>query len=275
MKAQKKMPLWQRLAEAGLVKDRGEAERLILAGKVYLGAERARTAGQPVRPDEAVEVKGLSPYQGKGGFKLTGALQCFGMDVRGRVAIDAGASTGGFTDALLQAGASRVYAVDVGYGQLTGALRSDPRVVNLERTNISDPSLLALSPRPSLGTVDLSYLSLRKGVPVFAQILHGQGELVCLVKPLFEIDDAQARRLGRIEPGQYAPTLEALCRDLSSMGFPTAGVCASPVTGNGGTLEFFLRIPLGGEAQGLPPRALALGIEAAVAQALALTPYRK
>lgn len=270
----KKVLLWQRLVESGMAADRADVERLVLLRKVYVADAPATSAGQKVPGDARLEVRGLSTVAGKGALKLFGALDAFGLRLEGRVAIDAGASTGGFTDALLQRGCARVYAVDVGYGQLTGALRVHPGVVNLERTNISDPSLLTLTPRPNLGTVDLSYLSLRKAVPAFAEILGGQGELVCLVKPLFEIDDPAARRAGVIPEDAYAPTLKALCADLAAQGFPVRQLCASPVTGNKGTLEFFLHIVLG-EEQPVKAGPWLLRIQEAVDQALALERFHK
>ena len=268
---------WERMVQEGLVADRAEAERWILAGKVHAGAALVRSAGEAVEADKPITVQGLfDKYISKGGYKLEGALQAFGMEIAGRVAIDAGASTGGFTDCLVRNGCARVYAVDVGFGQLHGSLRQNPAVVNLERTNISDARLLELDPRPNLGTVDLSYLSLRKGIPAFSAILHGEGELLCLVKPLFEIDDAAARREGVIAPEAYAPLLNALCADITreGMGYVT-GVTHSPVTGNGGTVEFFLRVNLSVGAQALTGATLQEAIEAAVAAGVSLRPFKK
>lgn len=273
----KRMPAWERMVREGMVSNRVEAERWILAGKVRVGAAPVRSAGEPVAMDKPLTVQGLfDRYISKGGYKLEGALQAFSMDVRGRVAIDAGASTGGFTDCLVRSGCARVYAVDVGFGQLHGSLRQNPVVVNLERTNISDERLLTLSPRPDLGTVDLSYLSLRKGIPAFSQILHGQGELICLVKPLFEIDDAEARRAGVVPPQAYAPLLRGLCADIAreGLGF-VAGVTHSPVTGNGGTVEFFLRVNLNDPDAQRTPEELRAQIDAAVEAGLSLERYHK
>lgn len=268
-----KEALTRRLVALGAAQDERAAAALVMAGQVYVAGQRAR-AGQRVAPDQDIAVRGLRErYVAKGGLKLEGALACFGVDVRGRVCIDAGASTGGFTDCLVQHGARLVYAVDVGYGQLMGSLRQDERVVNLERTNISDPSLLRLSPAPTLGTVDLSYLSLRQALPQFIAILQGRGELICLVKPLFETEDPVARREGRLADGQYAPVLNDLIGFVSSLpGAQAAGLCHSPVTGNAGSREFFLHVRLGQAGPGAVGRAQ---VEEAVGRALALTPYRK
>lgn len=270
MKA-KKQKLTDRLLGMGACGSEREAAARIMAGEVYINGQLARN-GAMVKDDDSVTLKGVLPYASKGGFKLAGALEDFGVDVRGRVCVDAGASTGGFTDCLVQRGAQRVYAVDVGFGQLMGKLRQDERVVNLEKTNVSDEKLLSLSPGPTLGTVDVSYLSLRKAVPYFAAILHGEGELVCLVKPLFEIDDAEARRTGVIDDEKYQPLLRSLIDDLDAMpGVSVRAVTHSPVTGNAGTREFFLHVLLGRGAEKVSDEK----ILAAVERAKQLTLYKK
>ena len=262
------------LLSGGYFAEEKEARSAILAGEVYAGNQRVASPGQMLAGDAALRVKGRElPYISKGGLKLEGALRDFGIDVRDRVCIDAGASTGGFTHCLLKAGAARVYAVDVGYGQLMGSLRQDPRVVNLERTNISDEKLLSLDPRPTLGTVDLSYLSLRKGIPAFAEVLGYAGELLCLVKPLFEVEDSEARRTGVLPPDSYLPILTDLIRDVNAWTWAAAvGVTHSPVTGNTGTREFFLHVRLG---EGQTPPDLESAAEEAVGRALALEEYEK
>lgn len=262
------------LLSGGYFAEEKEARSAILAGEVYAGNQRVASPGQMLAGDAALRVKGRElPYISKGGLKLEGALRDFGVDVRDRVCIDAGASTGGFTHCLLKAGAARVYAVDVGYGQLMGSLRQDPRVVNLERTNISDEKLLSLDPRPTLGTVDLSYLSLRKGIPAFAEVLGYAGELLCLVKPLFEVEDSEARRTGVLPEDAYLPILTDLIRDVNAWTWAAAvGVTHSPVTGNTGTREFFLHVRLG---EGQTPPDLESTAEEAVGRALALEEYEK
>jgi len=262
--------------EEGWVATRADAERWVLLRKVYANGTPVTSAGQLLDKIAVLEVRGLDArYVAKGGYKLEGALDTFGLDIAGRVALDAGASTGGFTDCLIKRGCRRVYAVDVGYGQLHGTLRANPAVVNLERTNIGDPSLWALEPAPTLGTIDLSYLSLRNGAPAFAKALHGQGDLLCLVKPLFEIEDPRARRDGVIPSAAYAPLLHGLCDALSTPDSAIRGVTHSPVTGNGGTVEFFLWIGLGPETAGLSPNALSEAIAGAVEAGLSLAPYKK
>lgn len=261
------------MVQQGIVSAEQEAAVLIMSGRVYVKGQRVRP-GQMVPEDADIQVKGLHErYVSKGGYKLEGALRTFGVDVDGMVCIDAGASTGGFTDCLVKHGAQLVYAVDVGFGQLMGSLRQDPRVVNLERTNIGDARLLSLSPRPHLGTVDLSYLSLTSAIPQFAAILGRQGMLLCLVKPLFETDDHVARRAGVLAEDAYAPLLRGLISRINAMdGCTVQAVCHSPVTGNQGTVEFFLQVLLGGE-QAAPD--LEADIAGSVQAALLLPNYRK
>jgi len=241
----KKQRLIDRLVEMGACQTEKEAAARIMAGEVYINGQKAKN-GDMVKEEQQVTLKGVLPYASKGGFKMAGALEDFGIDVTGRICIDAGACTGGFTDCLVQRGAELVYAVDVGFGQLMGKLRQDSHVVNLEKTNISDEKLLSLDPCPHFGTVDVSYLSLRKAIPYFSAVMHGEGELCCLVKPLFEIDDAEARRTGEIDDDQYAPLLFDLIRDVNAMpGTAVKAVTHSHVTGNAGTREFFLHVCLG------------------------------
>lgn len=268
---QKKIKLSQRLLDLGICRNEKECMAFIMAGEIYVNGQKAK-GGMMVKEEDAVTRKGVLPYASKGGFKMSGALDDFGIDVQGKICIDAGACTGGFTDCLCQRGAERVYAVDVGFGQLMGKLRQNPHVVNLEKTNISDECLLHLDPRPTLGTVDVSYLSLRKAIPYFSAVLHGEGELVCLVKPLFEIDDAEARRTGIIEDDAYLPLLQELIRDVNAMpGTCVKDVTNSSVTGNAGTREFFLHVLLGTQCGPIAQERL----ERAVQKAKALEEYKK
>lgn len=270
----KKTTAIERLINEGFFDRKEEALPYLMSGAVYCGAEQVKTGGQKVKPALPMTVKGLyDRYAGKGGYKLEGAIRDFGIDVEDRVCIDAGACTGGFTDCLAQHGARLVYAVEVGFGQLTGRLSQNERVVNMEKTNIGDEKLLTLSPLPTLGSVDLSYLSLEKAVPQFRRVMHAQGELLCLVKPLFEIENAEARRTGEIDPADYLPLLLRLIAALNAQEKTSViNVTASDLTGNNGTVEFFLHVAF--NRQGEPPQ-LAQAAAAAVARALALPKYRK
>ncbi|MBR5231019.1 MAG: TlyA family RNA methyltransferase [Clostridia bacterium] len=271
----KKIKALDLIMARGLFTDEKEARAYLMAGEVYAGTQRVTGAAQMLPADCDIHVKGLSmPYVSKGGFKLEGAIRDFGINVKNRVCIDAGASTGGFTDCLVKHGAACVYAVDVGFGQLMGSLRQNPHVVNLEKTNISDEKLLSLDPKPTLGSVDLSYLSLRKGIPAFAEILKYEGELMCLVKPLFETEDAEARRTGVLPDDAYEGVLLDLIRDVNALPYARAvNVTHSPVTGNAGTREFFLHVALSqtpGEIKDLKQE-----VRAAVERVLQLHLYEK
>lgn len=242
----KKRPIWEVLISRGFFDDRKTVESWIMTGNVLVNENRIDTPGQMIYPTDEIRIKGFNQrYVSKGGLKLEGALRDFNINTEGIVAIDAGASTGGFTDCLLQHGASKVYAVDVGYGQLAGKLRIDPRVVNMEKVNISDVIPNSLNPKPTLATIDLSYLSLKKAIPLFAGILNNQGELICLVKPLFEVEDSNIRRTGHIDDVNiYKEILIDLFQYINKIGYKVIGITNSHVTGNKGTREFFLRIAL-------------------------------
>lgn len=270
----KKVFVLQRLLAEGHFATREEALPHVMAGNVLIGGVRVRSLMERCGTELPILIKGQNmPYVAKGGLKLAGAIRDFKIAVSGRVCIDAGACTGGFTDCFLKHGASLVYAVEVGFGQLFGSLRQDKRVVNLEKTNISDEKLLSLSPVPRLGSVDLSYLSLRKGVPAFKTVMHGQGELLCLVKPLFEVDDSDARRTGVINPALYETVLQELIRDLNAQEHTAVfGVTPSPVTGNHGTHEFFLHVVLG---EGLHAPDLTRETALVAEKVLALDPFKK
>lgn len=264
----------ERLMNEGFFETKEAALPYLMSGAVYCGAQQVTTGGQKVPLDKPMTVRGLDErYVSKGGYKLEGAIADFGIDVKGRVCIDAGACTGGFTDCLIKHGASCVYAVEVGFGQLAGSLSQDARVVNLEKTNLGDEKLLSLDPPPTLGSVDLSYLSLVKAVPQYRAIMKDHGELMCLVKPLFETDDAAARRTGEIDPSSYPALLRRLCDTLDAQENTHAvAVTHSPVTGNNGTHEFFLHVQFG---QGVYPHVTDEAIATAYDRVMQLQKYHK
>ncbi len=264
----------ERLINEGFFETKEAALPYLMSGAVFCGATPVTTGGQKVPMDKSMTVKGLNDrYVSKGGYKLEGAIADFGIDVEGRVCIDAGACTGGFTDCLVKHGAARVYAVEVGFGQLAGSLSQDECVVNLEKTNLGDEKLLHLDPVPTLGSVDLSYLSLVKAVPQYRAIMRDQGELMCLVKPLFETDDPVARRTGEIAPASFPQLLRTLCDTLDAQENTHAvAVTHSPVTGNNGTHEFFLHVCFGTENR---PAVTDEAIQSAVERVMALEKYHK
>lgn len=247
MTGMKKATAMERLLREGFFETKEAAIPYLMSGAVYCGGVKVLNGGQKVDMALPMNVRGRNErYVGKGGYKLEGALADFGISAEGRVCIDAGACTGGFTDCLVQHGAALVYAVEVGFGQLAGSLNQNPRVVNLEKTNLGDEKLLTLDPKPDLGSMDLSYLSIEKAVPLYRAIMGGQGEVLCLVKPLFEVDDPEARRTGEIAPEMYLPLLKRLIRTLNQQeNTAVLDVTRSPVTGNNGTHEFFLRTVFG------------------------------
>ena len=242
----KKVFLWKLLEDRGLFADRETATSWIMSGKVLVNDRPIDKAGYLVPRDASIRIKDYGKkYVGKGGVKLEGALRDLDIDISGKVVLDVGASIGGFTDCLLQHGASKVYAVDVGFGQLAGKLRIDRRVVNMERTNISDVMPDQLYPKPAFATVDISYLSLAKAIPIISSLLDQKGEMLCLVKPLFEVSDPEVRRTGEIDDlSIYNEVLHGIISFTEESGFYPVGVTYSHVTGNKGTREFFILISL-------------------------------
>lgn len=263
----------ERLLHEGFFASREAALPYLMSGAVFVGSSCVKTGGQTVPIDLPLTVNGLyDRYISKGGYKLEGAIHDFVIETTGRVCIDAGACTGGFTDCLIKHGAGRVYAVEVGYGQLAGSLVQNPRVVNLEKTNLGDEKLLSLDPKPTLGSVDLSYLSLVKAVPQFKAVMDGQGELMCLVKPLFETDDAAARRTGEIDEATFPRLLRTLIDTLDAQPQTSVvHVTHSPVTGNNGTREFFLHVAFGKTCARVSDEQIAQ----AVSRAMSIEKFKK
>ncbi|HXA42576.1 MAG TPA: TlyA family RNA methyltransferase [Candidatus Solibacter sp.] len=232
----------QALVERGLVETRQKAQALIRAGHVRLDGELAEKADQRVTDRSALEVKAQSRFVGRGGEKLDGALDDLGVDVIGRVCLDAGASTGGFTDALLQRGARLVYAVDVGYGQLAWKLRQDERVVVLERTNIRDLQSLP-GPLPDLAVGDLSFISLRQVVPSIRGLLAPHGELVMMLKPQFEVGRGRVGKGGVVrDQADRDEAVRAFGEWAASTGLTVLATAAARITGAKGNQEYFLHM---------------------------------
>ncbi|MCL4544203.1 MAG: TlyA family RNA methyltransferase [Chloroflexi bacterium] len=191
------------LVERGFYPTLEQASAHILAGHVWVDGSLVDKAGTAVSTTARLVVRTGARFASRGGFKLATALQMFPIQISGRVAIDCGAATGGFTDCLLQQGASFVYAVDAGVGQLVGRLAADSRVRNWERTNLGELRRAQLEPPPDLITLDLSYLSLKDALPLAGRLLDVEGDVLALFKPLFEVEDARARRTGRINGDHF------------------------------------------------------------------------
>ena len=234
------------LVERGLASSREKAKALIMAGIVYVNDNKEDKAGASFDPEETrIEVRGATlPYVSRGGLKLEKALRSFPIRLEGRVCIDIGASTGGFTDCMLQNGAAKVYAIDVGYGQLDWKLRSDPRVVCMEKTNFRyvKPEDLGDGPAPSFASVDVSFIGLDKILPPALAILAPGGEMVCLIKPQFEAGREKVGKKGVVRDRKVH---EEVVRDVTGMaaglGFEILGLDYSPIRGPEGNILFRLR----------------------------------
>jgi len=234
----------QLVTERGLCSSRQEAVRLILAGKVRVGGAAAVKPGTLVPHDAVVEVAGPAHrYVSRGGVKLQHALAAFDVTPSGRVCLDVGASTGGFTDCLLQAGARLVIAVDVGYGQLADRLRQDARVHVMERTNIRHLEPSGVPASPDLATIDVSFISLRLVLPVVRRLLAPPADVVALVKPQFEVGRGAVGKGGVVrDPALHRSVLESLAATAADLGLFVWGLTASPLLGPMGNREFWLHL---------------------------------
>lgn len=235
------------MVERGLAPSREKAQALIMAGQVVVGDHVAEKAGQQVTAEVEIRIKGdLLPYVSRGGLKLEKGLDTFGIQVDGRIAIDVGASTGGFTDCLLQRGAYSVYAVDVGYGQLAWKLREDQRVVVLEKTNVRHLKPEQLGPLPDLAVIDASFISLNLVLPPTLALLSRPAEVVALVKPQFEVGKGAVGKGGIVrDPKLHEDVLANMQRLAIELGAELIGICDSPITGADGNREFLMGLRIG------------------------------
>jgi 23S rRNA (cytidine1920-2'-O)/16S rRNA (cytidine1409-2'-O)-methyltransferase len=242
------------LVERGLGASEDEARRLLLAGAVRVGsgdgARRDRKPGDLVSADASIALVERQAFVSRGGDKLAAALDAFAIDPAGQTCLDVGASTGGFTDCLLQRGAQRVYALDVGHGQLAGVLRADPRVVVLERTHAARlepgaPGAVSLPERVSLAVIDVSFIALRRVLPGVLAQLAPDGQIVALVKPQFELPPAYVPGGVVRQPAAHRRAVAGVRRDAAGLGLEVLGETESPLTGPAGNREFFLRLRRG------------------------------
>jgi 23S rRNA (cytidine1920-2'-O)/16S rRNA (cytidine1409-2'-O)-methyltransferase len=227
------------LARRGMAPSREAAQRLILAGCVRVNSRPAGKADQKVDENSHIEVFGAAgPYAGRGGYKLAAALDTFPIAVEGRLALDVGASTGGFTDILLQRGAARIIALDVGYGQLALRLRNDPRVVVMERVNIRQVTPQDLIYRPDLAVIDVSFISLKLVLPVVTALAADRCDIVALIKPQFEVGKGQVGKGGVVrDPVQRQQVVDDVTGFAAASGLTVRGVIESPITGAAGNRE--------------------------------------
>lgn len=236
------------LLARGLADSREQAARLIMAGLVFVDGRRVDKSGQRVKVSASLEVKARPPFVSRGGEKLAHALDTFGISVAGRICVDVGASTGGFTHCLLSRGAQRVYAVDVGVGQLDARLRADPRVVIMERTNARTLSADLFPVKPDCATVDVSFISLEKVLPAIRAALRDPAEVLALVKPQFEVGKGRVGRGGVVrDPAQHQAVLWRLVRFVIAQGWQVQGLTASPLRGPKGNREFVLYLSSRGD----------------------------
>jgi 23S rRNA (cytidine1920-2'-O)/16S rRNA (cytidine1409-2'-O)-methyltransferase len=230
----------QRVVELGLAESREKAQRLILAGKVRVNGLVAAKPGRPVAGDATIVTEQPERFVSRGGVKIEEAFTRFGLKVEGLVCLDVGASTGGFTDCLLQRGAARVYAVDVGRGQIHARLRQDARVVVMDRVNARHLKPEQFPERPAFAAVDVSFISLTLILPAVTQVLAGGGHLVTLIKPQFEAGRGKVGRGGVVrDPAVHAEVIERVRSfGVARLGLKWLGVCESPITGPAGNREF-------------------------------------
>ncbi len=228
------------LYEKGLCPSRERAKACIMEGVVYVNGQKAVKAGEPVDENAPLEVRDNgNAFVSRGGKKIEKALDHFRIDPRGLVVMDVGASTGGFTDCLLRRGASKVYSIDVGYGQLAWSLRQDPRVKCMERTNIRYVTPEQLEELPSLCVVDVSFISLRLVLPVVYSLLTEDGCVACLIKPQFEAGKGKVGKKGVVrDPALHLEVLESFVGNAHTAGFTVKDITFSPIKGPEGNIEF-------------------------------------
>ena len=237
-----KIRLDQYLVQNGLVQSRERAKALIMAGVVFVNQQKVDKAGEMIKEDAVVEVRGHDiGYVSRGGLKLEKAMKCFPLTPNGKVCMDIGASTGGFTDCMLQNGAVKVYAVDVGYGQLAWSLRTDERVVNMERTNIRYVTPEDLAEPIEFFSVDVSFISLTKVLPAVLGVLGEKGQLVCLIKPQFEAGREKVGKKGVVRDSSvHREVIEMIVEYVRTQSLGILGLDFSPIKGPEGNIEYLI-----------------------------------
>lgn len=239
-----KMRLDVAVFERGLAETREKAKALIMAGSVYLNGQKALKGGAAVKDTDIIEVRGaVNPYVSRGGLKLHKAVQNFSLSLEGCVCMDIGASTGGFTDCMLSNGAAKVYAIDVGYGQLAWKLRCDERVVNMERTNFRYVTHEQIPEQVDFASVDVSFISLRKILPVMRELLRDGGRAVCLIKPQFEAGRENVGKKGVVRDRAVHESVVASITEFAvESGFNVCNVDFSPIKGPEGNIEYLMLV---------------------------------
>ncbi|MBR5486304.1 MAG: TlyA family RNA methyltransferase [Oscillospiraceae bacterium] len=243
------------LVEQGFTTSREQAKALIMAGQVYINGQKSDKAGDTVKPDDKIEVRGQKlQYVSRGGLKLEKAMKVFDLSLNNMVCMDIGASTGGFTDCMLQNGAEKVYAVDVGYGQLAWELRQNEKVVNLERTNIRYVTDEQVPDALDFFSVDVSFISLTLVLPVGYGLLKESGEAVCLIKPQFEAGRENVGKKGVVRDEKvHEDVIRKIYDFCIELGFAVLGLDYSPVKGPQGNIEYLIHIKKDSQAQSIQP----------------------
>ena len=242
------------VTERGLAESRTKAQALIMSGQVYVNGQKEEKSGTAFPQDAVIEVRGSAiPYVSRGGLKLEKALRVFDVGVQGKTCMDVGASTGGFTDCMLQNGAAKVYAVDVGYGQFSWKLRQDPRVVNLERTNLRYLTREQVPETVDLAVMDVSFISIRLILPVVRDFLAEEGDFICLIKPQFEAGREQVGKKGVVrDPQVHCAVIENCLEAAQADGYTVHGLDFSPIRGPEGNIEFLCHLKNGGQPGAFP-----------------------
>ena len=237
------------MVEKGLEQSRERAKALIMSGIVYVGGQKAESPGQSYPEDSEIEVRGKKlPFVSRGGLKLQKAIEYFGIDPKDKVVMDIGASTGGFTDCLLQHGAKKVYAVDVGYGQLAWSIRTDPRVVCMERCNIRYVTPEQIGEPLDMAVTDVSFISLKLVLPVAKSLMHGNGEAVALIKPQFEAGKELVEKGGVVkDPNTHKLVITNVLNCIKSLNYVIRGLTYSSVKGPAGNIEYLAWFATEGE----------------------------
>ena len=244
------------LTDKGLCESRERAKTTIMSGIVFVNGQRVDKPGTAVSDDSEIEIRGTGlEYVSRGGLKLEKALKFFGVSPEGKVCLDCGASTGGFTDCLLKGGAVKVYSIDVGYGQLAWSIRNDPRVVAMERTNIRYVTHEQVPDEIDLASIDVSFISLKLVLPVLRQLLKADGEIVCLIKPQFEAGKDKVGKKGVVRDLEtHVEVIENFIENAGSVGFSVENITFSPIKGPEGNIEYLGHLKMQGNAGNINAR---------------------
>lgn len=237
--------------EKGFAESREKAKAFIMAGEVYVDNQKADKCGQSYDENANIEFRGKAPkYVSRGGLKLEKAIENFSLNLKGKITMDIGASTGGFTDCMLQNGAEKVYSIDVGYGQLAWKLRNDPRVVNLERTNMRNVTSEQIPDKIDFFSIDVSFISLRLLLPVARNLLSDDAEAVCLIKPQFEAGREKVGKKGVVrDPAVHVEVVRGIYEFCLKNGYSVLNLDFSPIKGPEGNIEYLIHLKKSGDPQ--------------------------